>query len=397
VDDFVLSPIPIPPRTIKRSITPAVAENVILSILRNLETFDDLFATAVLNRGFYRVFKRHELDLMKETLRKMSPPAWEHREICYPGHDQLDDEDLDVLRRTREYTPKTYFQYYTRDIYIIAALKGLIKDKCQSFVRPEMAVALISTDSSESSRVDDAMWRIWTFCTLFGCGKGREDDIVAQMDWLKGGILVHQQTCTNSILTTDAFDMNGTLASAPECFAMGNEGGLTAEELFDMMELWNCLAVLLQSFEGRTIQAREYGLYENTGIRGGDIDGEEVMLGKPTPQSTEQTCANEQMNGTTTFSRSASHQSSTSLAPAAVQTHPPSSSPNTTAGSIGIPPPSAELVATSSKKLPRAYTRIRLRSHTPRALPRRFSARSQSSASKTISPNCKGARTAARD
>jgi hypothetical protein len=128
--------------------------------------------------------------------------------------------------------------------------------------------------------VDDALWRIWTFCKIFGSGKGREEDIVAQMDWLKGGVLVHQKTCTFSILTTESIDMNGTLASAPECFAKGNEGGLTAEQLFDMMELWNCLGVLLQPFEGRTIQAREYGIYENTHIRGGDIDGEEMMLGE---------------------------------------------------------------------------------------------------------------------
>jgi hypothetical protein len=45
------------------------------------------------------------------------------------------------------------------------------------------------------------------------------------------------------------------------------------------MELWNCLGVLLQGFEGRTAQAREYGIFDNTDIRGGDIDGEEMMLG----------------------------------------------------------------------------------------------------------------------
>jgi hypothetical protein len=275
-DSFVLSPIsiPVPPRTIKRTITPASAENVILTILRNLESLDDLFATAVVNRGFYRVFKRHELDLMKTALRKMSPPAWENREICYPGHDEVDAEDLD--RPRRDYTPTTYLQYYTRDMYIIAALKSLIKDKCESFLRPEMCMALVSTEPAETSRVDDALWRIWTFCKIFGAGKGREEDIVAQMDWLKGGVLVHQKTCTYSIFTTD--DMNETLASAPECFAKGNEGGLTAEELFDMMELWNCLGVLLQPFEGRTIQAREFGVYEATDVRGGDIDGEELML-----------------------------------------------------------------------------------------------------------------------
>jgi hypothetical protein len=97
------------------------------------------------------------------------------------------------------------------------------------------------------------------------------------MDWLKGGVIVHEQNFSASALTWD--DMNETLASAPECFAKGNEGGLSAEQLFDMMELWNCLGVLLQPIEGRTIQAREHGVFDNTDIRGGDIDGEELMLG----------------------------------------------------------------------------------------------------------------------
>ncbi|KAJ4297822.1 hypothetical protein N0V90_005718 [Kalmusia sp. IMI 367209] len=273
-DTFILSPIPIPPKDIKRTITPEVAEGVIFSILRNLESLDDLFACAIVNRGFYRVFKRHELELMKAALRKMSPPAWEHREICYPGHDHLDEEELD--RPRQEYTPTSFIQYYTRDMYIIAAIKSLIKEKCQSFMRPEISLAIVSEDPDQSARVDDALWRIWTFCKIFGSGKGREEDIVAQMDWLKGGVLVHQKACTHSALFQD--DMNETLASAPECFAKGNEDGLSAEQLFDMMELWNCLGVLLQPIEGRTIQAREYGIYDNTNVRGGDIDGEEMML-----------------------------------------------------------------------------------------------------------------------
>ncbi|KAF2712021.1 hypothetical protein K504DRAFT_348204, partial [Pleomassaria siparia CBS 279.74] len=277
-DDFILSPIPIPVKAPRRAITPEIAENVILRILFNLESLDDLFTTAIVNRGFYRVFKRHELDLMKASLRKMSPPAWEHREICYPGHDRHIAEDLETARPHEDYNPTSYLQYYTRDMYIIAALKSLIKEECETFVRPEISVALASDEPVYMSRIDDALWRIWTFCKIFGCGKGREEDIVAQMDWLKGGELVHQKVCTSGIFTTDSIDMNETLANAPECFAMGNEGGLSAEQLFDMMELWDCLGVLLQPFEGRTIQAREYGIYENTDIRGGDIDGEETML-----------------------------------------------------------------------------------------------------------------------
>ncbi|KAF2036099.1 hypothetical protein EK21DRAFT_53063 [Setomelanomma holmii] len=275
-DDFKLSPLPVPPKHIKRTITPNSAEDVILNIFLNLDNFNDLFATAVVNRGFYRVFKRHELDLIKSTLRKMSPPAWEFREIAFPGHDMLHDEDLEMTRPQEEYTASTYLQSYKRDVKTVGAIESVVKEKCQSFVRPEISIALGSSKSVETSRIDDALWRIWTFCKIFGSGKGREDDIVAQQDWLRGGAMVHQQACTSSFMSTDF--MNDTLVGAPECFAKGNEGGLTAEQLFDMMELWNCLGVLLQGFEGHTAQAREYGVYDNTDIRGGDIDGEEMML-----------------------------------------------------------------------------------------------------------------------
>lgn len=280
-DNFEISPIPVPARSNKRIITPSCAERVILNIFRSLDHLDELFTTAIVNRGFYRVFKRHELNLMRSTLQKMSAPAWEFREIAFPGHDMLHDEDLEMTRPQEEYAPTTYIQLHKRDVHTMRSIKTMIKDKCQSFIRPEMATALVSDDLIETGRVDDALWRIWTFCKIFGSGKGREDDIVAQQDWLKGGLMVHQQTCTFSITSTDY--MNDTLASAPECFAKGNWDGLTAEQLFDMMELWNCLGVLLHVFADRTAlrtaQARQYGVFDNTDIEGGDIDGEEAMLG----------------------------------------------------------------------------------------------------------------------
>jgi hypothetical protein len=182
---------------------------------------------------------------------------------------------LEMTRPQEEYAPASYIMLQKQDIATIKAIKSLIKDKCESFVRPEIAAALVSDDSEDTARIDDALWRIWTFCKIFGSGKGREEDIVAQQDWLQGGLIVHQKTCTFSVMSTDY--MNDTLVGAPECFAKGNEGGLSAEQLFDMMELWNCLGVLLQGFE--TAQAREYGIYDNTDVGGGDIDGEESMLG----------------------------------------------------------------------------------------------------------------------
>jgi hypothetical protein len=279
VVEQILSPLPSSTRGHNPIITRAGAETVLLGILRNLDHFQDLFDTALINKGFYRVFKLHELDLIKSTLWKMSPPAWEFREIAFPGHDLLRAEDLEVTRPIEEYTPITYLQLQRQDIQVICDIKSHMVEKCQSFVRQEISIALASVCPIESSRVDQALWRIWTFCKVFGSGKGREEDIVAQMDWLNGGELAHQSTCTLRIVSTD-YMSSDTLVSVPDCFAKGNEGGLSAEELFDMLELWNCLCVLLQGFEGRTVQARQAGVYDNTDIRGGDIDGEEVMLGK---------------------------------------------------------------------------------------------------------------------
>jgi hypothetical protein len=261
----------------ERNISAQSAEILILHMMEPLYSLDDLFTTATLNKGFYNVFKRYELHLIRSVLKNMSAPAWEFRETC-PPYPQ--DAEPDSAAPAPEYTPRTYYQYYKRDAAIIAAVKGLILEKCQSIIRPETNAALAEHNPNQPSRVDDALWRIWTFCKLFGSGKGREEDIVAQMDWLRGGVLCHQKTCRATIMSSDNFDMNSVLANAPECFGQSNLGGITAEELYDVTELWTCLDVLLQGIDGRTEQARQYGIYDCTDVLGGDIDGEERMAGK---------------------------------------------------------------------------------------------------------------------
>ena len=151
------------------------------------------------------------------------------------------------------------------------------------------------------------------FCKIFGCDKDREDDLIAQMDWLRGGVLAHQDSCSSTISSSDSFYISSVLLGAPDHFAKGNNGGLNAEELYDMLEMWNCLTTITSSLVGETDQARQYGVFDYTNVQGGDIDGEEDMLGKPVilfqfrPLLT-----NTQKNGTTIFSLLASLQLSTS-------------------------------------------------------------------------------------
>jgi hypothetical protein len=257
------------------------AETVVYHMLNGVQSLQDLFNTAIITKGFYRVFKAHELDLIRRVLRTQSAAAWEYREICRPNED--DEKDLYSAAPLEKYSPESYIKYYKADAQVIDTLKGLISKRCRNLLRAE-TIAQLSTGSSfdSSSRVNSALWRIWSFCKIFGCDKGREDDLVAQMDWLRGGILAHQDSCSSTISTSDSFYISSVLLGAPDHFAKGNNGGLNAEELYDMLEMWSCLNSILESLMGETEQARQYGVYDQTNIQGGDIDGEEEMLGKYT-------------------------------------------------------------------------------------------------------------------
>jgi hypothetical protein len=251
------------------------AEAVVYHILSQLDTLDDLFNAALITRGFHQIFKRHELELMRRTLRKQCAPAWEFRESCLP----VDGDEDNSAAPLPDYTPSAYYQGYKADMATLMSVKQLILQKCHSLLRIETSTALKRGDSS---RADAALFRIWTFCQIFGSNKGREDDIVAQMDWLRGGVLAHQESCTSTISTHDSFYISNVLLSAPEHFAQGNAGGLSAEDLFDMLEMWSCLVQLMGGVVGQTQQARQFGIFDETDVAGGDIDGEEAMLGKVT-------------------------------------------------------------------------------------------------------------------
>ena len=251
---------------VEQLISADAAERVLLRILQSLETLIDLFAAATVSRGFYRTFKRHELSLVKNALWCMSPAAWELREMSVPSG-------------FIDYSPSLYLQHYIRDIYTMVELKAMMLEHCKSFLRPDTIKGLAG-ETDRSPFIDDAFWRVWTFCRIFGCGRGREDDIVGQMDWLKGGKLAKQQsTDTNTLAISDGVAMNSVLFNPPRGFSRGNRGGLTAEELYDMSEIWTCLGVLVRGYHGFRREAREFGIFERANIASGDIERENAILG----------------------------------------------------------------------------------------------------------------------
>lgn len=263
----------------ERDISADAAEVVLLRILENLDNLQDLFATATVSRGFYRTFKRHELPLMKNALRGMSPAAWELREMSppYPGLESGDN----ALPKLLEYSPSLYLQHYMRDMYTMIALKSMILIHCESFLRADTITALAGGETERASQIDDAFWRVWTFCQVFGCGSSREEDIVGQMDWLRGGTLAkHQRRTANTMEMGAEVNRNSVLYSSTATFGKGNMGGLSAEDLYDMTEIWTCLGVLVRGFQGKRQEAREYGIFDKADITAGDVEQEDPVLGK---------------------------------------------------------------------------------------------------------------------
>ena len=281
---------------VERDISADAAEVVLLRILEHLDNLQDLFATATVSRGFYRTFKRHELPLMKKALYGMSPAAWELREMSppYPGLGSRNE----AVPKLLEYSPSVYLQQYMRDMYTMIALKSMILIHCESFLRADTITALAGGETERASQIDDAFWRVWTFCQVFGCGSDREEDIVGQMDWLRGGVLAkHQRQTADSMETSDDVNRNSVIENSPPAFGKGNMDGLTAEDLYDMTEIWTCLGVLVRGFQGKRQEAREYGIFDKADIVAGNIEQEDSVLGQYLPNPIHQCFANSMNRG----------------------------------------------------------------------------------------------------
>lgn len=274
----IKSPVPPSPFVPSGEMPGTLPDEIVELILRRCNELQDLFNFAVMNRQFYRVFKKRELELIQNTVYTMSPPAWELREMSPPWDSEwqvLFDLDAPVP----EYTPSLYLDRYTRDLYTLVKLKSLILARCSTFLRPETISGLAGQDDTRADEIDDAFWRVWTFCRIFGCGKGREGDIVGQLDWLSGGITAKNKQCSMATSISEPFGINDVLFEPPEGFGLGNKGGLSQGQLYDMTEIWTCLGVLLQPIHSKCEEARKAGVFDGHDVASKDSVKEEATLG----------------------------------------------------------------------------------------------------------------------
>ncbi|PYH64262.1 uncharacterized protein BO88DRAFT_397939 [Aspergillus vadensis CBS 113365] len=226
-------------------------EDMILNILLQIDDLDDLFSFAQTSKAIYHVFKRHELPLMENTIRRRSPAAWELRQIS----------DINENADSQNLPPATiYYRAVTRDLRALATLKGLMMTHCRGVMRTSSYTALARPSGPEARRLDNAIWRVWTFCYLFGMQTGRETDMDGQVSWLRGETGSPFQPCP------DPKDVASILFDPPPGFGEGNPGGLSVSDMQDMDEVWTCLKYMLGFLRGETERARRFGVFQNAGI-----------------------------------------------------------------------------------------------------------------------------------
>jgi hypothetical protein len=234
-------------------------EGVCSRILSYSASFEDLKSLSMANKTTKKCFEGNKLQLLKSVLFNVSPPAWELRELSpFPFGNFM---PTDFLEDT-EITPSAYVSCVIHDRAVVRELTTIIANKCQSLVRPETISGLMT---GNCTRFEDAIYRIWSFCKMFGCDRGRENDLKGQIDWLKGGILAHQKECAATMTFSPEFEMDGILLNAPQHFAGGNGSGLSAEQLYDMLEIWRCLFALMQPYQGDTAKAHSCGIFRPIG------------------------------------------------------------------------------------------------------------------------------------
>ncbi|KAL4925987.1 uncharacterized protein BDV17DRAFT_293969 [Aspergillus undulatus] len=226
-------------------------------VLHFVDDLSDLFSLALVIHATYTAFKSKELALTKSTLLRNSPPAWELREVTEMPWNSRSSPGCQSL------AVSLYIRHYNRDLCHLAAIKSLLETHCQPLLSKPIIDGLRNPHSLEAAEVDAAIWRVFTFCHLFGNRKEREQDIQGQQQWLRGeGQSVEIDLPPICQTTPDPADFNTVLFTPPSGFAQGNPGGLSRRQLLNILDIWIAMGALLDFLRQETERARRYGLFD---------------------------------------------------------------------------------------------------------------------------------------
>ena len=228
------------------------------STLQHAVSLDDLFALAI-DSGLDLLNTSLGLSLIRAVLKQSHPEQWELREmglpltpsgkILRPGSWQYFRHLVSPHReKPIRWTAHDYCNHYEYEILTCAYITGAILTRCRAAKLLDekrwsvLKLAVVDYQHPRWIVMHRALWRIWTFCRIFGSGKEREDDWQGQQAWLEGNTISGdgEPSSRPGSLQSEVLDM------PPESFGYGNRSGLSADELKDMIYVWRCLQCLLR-------------------------------------------------------------------------------------------------------------------------------------------------------
>jgi hypothetical protein len=229
-----------------------------LFVAQNVASLNDLFDWARVH-GVNLPNSPNGLFLIKSVLKKAHPEQWELREmgISCSSSGQIPSpgsweyfEHLASHERERpvDWNAQSYCDHYEYEMFICAYITGEILTRCPmaSLIDRKrwdvLRMASVDHQDPQWNAMHRALWRVWSFCRIFGSGKGRECDLQGQSAWLEGCAI---EGSNNRALHRTSLQSE-VLDNPPESFGWGNQHGLSPQELKDMMFLWRCLQCLLR-------------------------------------------------------------------------------------------------------------------------------------------------------
>lgn len=229
-----------------------------IATIRRLEDSPDvgsLLELVELHPTLQKNFELNGLPLIQQALRRSTPEQWEFREMginCgvpgtknyYRSLGLVPDECAHL-----GWGVESYLQHYAEEMTVCAHVTGLIRERCtgRNHVEQDVLEAIRRLSGPRWASVHRAFWRVWTFCRIFGCAKGREEDTRGQQQWFCGFVGKKDLVAATFTPSNDSSEL---LCLPPDSFGYGNGLGLSKMELQDMAAIWTFLEDLLRAHLG---------------------------------------------------------------------------------------------------------------------------------------------------
>lgn len=194
---------PITPRLGPHSPFLDASDDILINIFSHLDSLPVMESLSLVHPRLHNVLASNKLFILRGILRNISPPA---------------SDLVESLKPSGTHTAKSYMENYISSLEVVHTIKALIQTRCRSFLNSGKMDFL--NDGAERA-FDNALFSIWGFCMTF---RDRRESGGSQMEWLRR---------------------------------------FGSSELLDILEIWQCLGVLLRPLADSPELAHKYGIIQS--------------------------------------------------------------------------------------------------------------------------------------